>query len=558
LWSRAGAVLDVALTEDEAVRAISVWRIQVKRMLHAVGWGLEETAVRRFKGGASLAISAPIDALYSATEINEWAFAAAEALLLDNPIADVEENAKRLRGLIDAEKRPRLLELDRAANERGVAFVTDAEQTSVGLGAGSLTFSTTSLPFAEDVDWSRVHDVPVVLVTGTNGKSTTVRLLGAIARACGTTAGLSTTDWISIGGELVERGDYSGPEGARRVLRDPRVELAVLETARGGILRRGLAVRRADAALITNVGKDHLGEWGVDDLDALAETKFVVGRAIDARGRLVLNADDPVLVARAREIGVPQAWFALHASNPRIREQLESGGPAFAQVGDVLSRSNGRAWEPIVNVRDLAFTLSGAARHNVSNALAAIALANTLGLPIDGIARGLAEFRSTPEENPGRLNVFDFGGARVVADFAHNPHGMEALFDMVARLPARRRLVILGQAGDRDDESIRELARIAWRVRPDRVVIKEMQEHLRGRRAGEVTTLLADELVRLGAPASAIVRVPSELDAVRESLSWAEPGDLLLLLLHAQRDAALSLLARLQERSWTPGRPLDG
>lgn len=557
LWPRAGAVLDVALTEDEAVRAIAVWRIQAKRMLHAVGWGLEETAVRRFPGGASLALSAPIDALYAATEINEWAFAAAEALLLDRPVPDVEENARRLRALIAAEGKPRLLELERAASERRVAFVTDGESTSVGLGTGSLAFPTADLPRAQDVDWTRVHDVPVVLVTGTNGKSTTVRLLGAIARACGKVPGLSTTDWIFVGGELVERGDYSGPEGARRVLRDPRVEVAVLETARGGILRRGLAVRRADAALITNVGQDHLGEWGIVDFEALVETKFVVARAIDARGRLVLNADDPALVAHAQQIDVPQAWFALDAANPKIRAQVESGGPAFARVGENLSRAVAGAWQPIVRVGELDFTLDGAARHNVSNALGAIALATTIGLAPEGIARGLAEFRSTPEANPGRLNVFDLGGVRIVADFAHNPHGMEALFEMVKHLPAQRRLVILGQAGDRDDESIRELARIAWRVRPERVVIKEMPEHLRGRRAGEVPAILAAELARLGAPADAIVHTSSEIDAVREALRWSQPGDFLLLLLHAQRDDALALVMQLRDRGWKPGESID-
>jgi UDP-N-acetylmuramyl tripeptide synthase len=553
---RPAAVLDVDLPPGSADEAVRLWRDEARRALEALGWGSESLIVRQFPGGASLALTAPIDALYAATEVNEWAFEATNALLGDREVPSIEENAARLRERIAAERNPRLIALRNAADVRGVSFLTDGQSTSVGLGQGALSFPTGNLPAVDDVDWSKVHDVPVCLVTGTNGKSTTVRLLGSIARAADRVAGLSSTDWIRVDGQVVKRGDYSGPEGARRVLRDKRVELAVLETARGGILRRGLAVRRADAALITNVAEDHLGEWGVQDVPALVETKFVVARALASGGTLVLNADDPAIVERARTVDLPIAWFGLDSRAERIQAALRTGATAAFLENDELVLASSGERIPLVRVDELSFALDGAARHNIANALGASALAYVLRVPPAAIARGLAAFESNAEENPGRLNLFEFGGARVLADFAHNPHGLSALIAMTETLSARRKLVILGQAGDRSDESIRELAQIAWRCRPDRVVVKEMSEHLRGRKAGEVPTLLVDELERLGAPRASIERAPSEYEAVESALAWAEPGDLLLFLLHAERERVLALLKGLQERGWKPGGSL--
>src|SRR5436305_3387256 len=296
-----GAVLDVALTPAEADAVVAAWRQAARALLDAVGWGGEEIAVRRFPGGASLFLSAPLDALYAATEANETAWEAARAAVSGGtgaPDPDLAATVERLRAAVAAERNPALLALGDAAATRGVAFLADGEQVSVGLGSGSLAWPVAELPRPEEVPWESVHDVPVVLVTGTNGKTTTVRLLAAMARAAGIAAGSTSTDRIEVAGEEVTRGDYSGPGGARALLRDRRVELAVLETARGGMLRRGLAVRRADAAAVTNVAADHLGEFGVHDLAALADAKLVVARAPGPAAPPGRNADDPLLAAR--------------------------------------------------------------------------------------------------------------------------------------------------------------------------------------------------------------------------------------------------------------------
>ncbi|HEX2645161.1 MAG TPA: Mur ligase family protein [Thermoanaerobaculia bacterium] len=549
LWDRAGAVLDVALSAEERETVPELWARQARRILDAVGWQREETRVRLFPNGASLALSAPIDALYAATEINEWAWTAAETLAHGWEEPSVAEAAERLREEIERERNPALLALRDSALSRGVAFLSDDDHASVGLGTGSLTWPARELPAPEAVDWSRVHDIPVLLVTGTNGKTTTVRLLAAILRAAGKVAGLTSTDHIEVAGEILDRGDFSGPGGARTLLRDPRVEVAILETARGGILRRGLALTAADAAdaaLVTNIAADHLGDLGVEDLPSLADVKMVITRVVGPGGRVVLNAEDPLLVERAGQVAAPLVWFGLDPDGPVLRRAIEEGGEAWTVEDGQLVRWQAGRREPIVPVAEVPLTFGGAARHNVANALAALALAGALDLAPEALAAGLKSLRNTPEDNPGRANLFEIGGVRLLVDYAHNPHGIAALAELSASLSAERKLMVIGQAGDRDDEAIRDLARAAWQTRPDHIVVKDLPSMLRGRNAGDVPAILVDELRRLGVPEDRFEMAETEIEAVHQALAWARPGDLLILLVHTQRDEVLALLGQLQ------------
>jgi cyanophycin synthetase len=545
LLDRAGAVVEVSLEPGEEEAAVAAWREQARRILDAVGWVDEETVVRVFPGGASLAVSAPIDGLYAATEVNEWAWTAAETVVqgIGGP-PDPAEAAGRLRTEIEGERNPALLALRDAARKRGVAFFWEEDLATVGLGKGSRTWPMDALPSPGEVDWEAVHDIPVLLVTGTNGKTTTVRLLAAMLREAGKVAGTTSTDRIEVGGETLDRGDYSGPGGARALLRDRRVEVAVLETARGGILRRGLALDRADAALVTNIAADHLGESGVFDLASLAAAKLVVTRAVSMGGTVVLNADDPELVRASRALVAPVSWFSLDPENPILRTQLGVGGPAAFLDGDELVLVTVGERRTVAYVHEIPAAFGGAARHNVANALAAIALAATFHLPLEDMAAGLSTFRSDPEDNPGRANLLEKGGVRILVDYAHNPHGIEALLPLAATLPAERRLLLIGQAGDRDDAALRDFARAAWPFRPDFVVVKELPEMLRGRQPGEVPAVFEDEFRRLGLPPEAIVKTGSDLEGVRRALDWARPGDLLLLLVHKQRDEVMEMLRR--------------
>lgn len=556
LWSRPGAVAEVTCPDDLVEAFVAAWAEQARRMLDGVGWVEEQVMSRRFPHGASVAVSAPIDGLLSATEINEWAVASAAARVLGDHAPPYGVAAKKIRRMIRREARPALVAIHRAAAAHGVSCLHDPDEVSVGAGTGSLTWPVTAIPAPDAVDWSAVHDVPIVLVTGTNGKTTTVRLLAAVARAAGRLTGFSSTDTVTIGETTVDRGDWAGPAGARLVLRDRRVEFAVLETARGGILRRGLAATRAVAAIVTNVGEDHFGEWGVSDVHALAETKLVVARAVLPGGRLVLNADDPVLVEMSRTVTAPILWLSHEATSPVVRRHLAAGGDAAWVEHGMLVLHVGEMRCDVMPITDVPLALGGAARHNVQNALGVAALAAVAGLPVEAIRAGLGGFSNTPRDNPGRLNVYRFGGVTALVDFVHNPHGMDAMAQLAAALPARRRLVVLGQAGDRDDDALRAFARSTWAMQPDRIVLKEMESFLRGRALGEASGVMEREFRSLGAAPENIVHAPSEYDAVRMALAWAEDGDLLFLPTHAERARVLELLDRLHASDWRPGDAL--
>lgn len=556
LWDHPGAGLEVYGPDAEIDTLVTRWTQHSRNLLDAVGWQSEKAGARRFSGGASLIISAPIDVLYTATEVNEYAVEASVVEMGGGLTATLKETAAGLRDMIDAERNPPLLALRQAAIEHGATFLSDDETVSIGLGQGSLTFPVDDLPDCQSVDWAGVSDVPVAIVTGTNGKSTTVRLLASMVRAEGLVEGFSSTDGIVVDGEYADRGDYSGPEGARTILRDRRVGVAILETARGGILRRGLPINSVDASLVTNVAEDHLGEYGVNDLTTLIDTKLVVSRAIGRGGLLVLNRDDPGLKERSRSLNVPIAWFGLDPEAGGIGTHIESGGAAAWLEDGSLVRSVGGIREEITRVNEIPITLEGAALHNVYNSLAAILVAGQLGLSTVSIAAGLRRFAGSPEENPGRGNIFKFGGVTAIVDFAHNAHGFRSLFDMAQSLPAKRRLILFGQAGDRTDSSIIEQAAILWETQPDHVIIKEMDVYLRGRERGEITGLIESELRRLGADDTRLSRADGEIDAVRQALCWSKPGDLLLLLVYADRNATFELLDHLRTSGWQPGDAL--
>jgi UDP-N-acetylmuramyl tripeptide synthase len=239
-----------------------------------------------------------------------------------------------------------------------------------------------------------------------------------------------------------------------------------------------------------------------------------------------------------------------------VKKHVDAGGTAVVEDGGRIVLAEGKHRRAVASLSDVPITFGGTARHNVANALAAVAGATALGIDIERIALALRRFGREVGDNPGRANLLELGGARILLDYAHNPHGMAALVGVAQTFPARRRLVMLGQAGDRSDEAIRELARAAWRLQPARVVVNEMDQYLRGRARGEVPALLADEFSRLGAPDMAISRVGPEIDGVREALTWARPGDLLVLAVHQDRRAVLELLNGLTAEDWKAGEPL--
>ena len=528
LWNRAGTILDVQCTQDDTRKLIPVWDKHVKAMLGAVGWDQEITCHWPLSGGVSLAFSAPIDALYAASAINEWAWACCQAAFGEAKMPDFDEAIEEVQSAIEEEKNPALLDLEQAANEHGMSFLWDDDYVSIGHGKGSQTWPFRELPSSDDLDWSHFHDVPTALVTGTNGKTTTVRLATHILRGCGRNVGMSSTDWISVNEKIIDRGDWSGPGGARSVLREPEVDVAILETARGGLLRRGLGVSQADAALITNISEDHLGDFGSQNLHELLNIKWIVSRAVEKTGALILNADDPLLVGKSAEFPGKLIWFSLDAKNAVIDLHTRAGGIAFVLDNGDLLRLEGDAVEVICAAAEVPITMEGAATHNTANALAAAALTDRLGIPMAEIRAGLTTM--SQDDNPGRSNIYMADGVSVLVDFAHNPAAMQALFDMAKAIPAKRRVLSFGQAGDRTDDLIRQLARNAWAIGLDKIIVSELEVYWRGREYGDVFALIKDELLRCGATEDQILHFMTEDESLDAALEWAQEGDLVIML----------------------------
>ncbi len=377
--------------------------------------------------------------------------------------------------------------------------------------------------------------VPVIAVTGTNGKTTTARLIAHIARTTGMHVGWSSTDGIYVDGELVEAGDYSGPSGAGRVLAHREVELAVTETARGGILLRGIGLVYNDVSVVTNVSADHLGLHGIDTVDQLAEVKGVVPRITKPDGWSVLNADDPRVLAMRTTIKARPWVFSRDPDSPAVREVVGDGGRATTVIDGWLSVLVANADpDPLVEVVDIPMTLAGLSRFNVENALAAASAALAIGLSREAVIEGLKTFRPGPEHNPGRMNIYSVGDVTAVVDLAHNEAGLEALLEIMAGLrpPGGRLLLGLGTAGDRTDDLIRSLGEIAGRD-ADQVAVVHKHEYLRGRDPDEMADLFREGAAHVGM--QGIPAYDSELDGLVALMGQAAPGDVVAVMCHQDR-----------------------
>ncbi|MCZ6829281.1 MAG: Mur ligase family protein [Gammaproteobacteria bacterium] len=549
LWDKPGAIAEVVAREFALDAVEKIWMRQARILLDAVGWADQQCCARQHEDGLNLAISAPMDQLYSAIFVVQaaWHYSACE--ILQQSPEPLEQMVSDLHGVMQSEANPPLIALQQAAAEQGVDFISDDDELSLGHGCGSQTWRVDQLPIPGDVDWGKLHDVPVAMITGTNGKSTCVRLAAAVATAAGKVAGVTSTDFVRVGEDILDHGDYSGPGGARMLLRDPRLELAFLEVARGGILRRGLALHRAQAALITNVAADHLGQYGINTVPALIEVKFSVFRTLAPGGVLVLNADDEGLVQQAHKLAAEVAaqektvsWFSLERANPCIRAALANGSPCGWLEDGSLWYFDGVEQQAVIAVADVPITLAGAARYNVQNALGVMCLSIAFALPMDSVRAGLTEFHNSPQDNPGRFNEFVVEGARVFVDFAHNPHSIAAIAETMQVLPAKRRLLMLGHAGDRSDDDIRGLTAGAFKLSPDHVIITEIPDYLRGRKSGEVSAVIRRECLQQGLQEQQLSFRENPLAGARRALELLQPDDLVLLLVHSDRDAVIQLL----------------
>lgn len=387
--------------------------------------------------------------------------------------------------------------------------------------------------------------IPVIAVTGTNGKTTTVRALAHLARTAGLRVAYSSTDGVYVDDRLVEEGDYSGFGGAGKAMAQPGVQLAVLETARGGILLRGIGTMHNDVAVVTNVSADHLGLHGINTLDQLAEVKAAVTKITRPRGWDVLNADDPRVLAMRRTIRGQPWLFSIDPDHPAIRTALAEGGRATTIIdGRLTYLTSGMRPHALLPVEDIPLTLAGVSTEHTQNAMAVASAALGIGLPEQAVVEGLAEFVLDPETNPGRANLFELDGRIVVADYAHNEAGLVGLVEICRGLRPPGGKIWLGfcTAGDRSNEILHAMGYTAARG-ADHVAIGELLHYLRGRDRSDLV-----ERLRAGAVDGGATEVPvfiDEMHALRWMLERSKPGDLVAVTALIQRSEIFALMQEL-------------
>lgn len=388
--------------------------------------------------------------------------------------------------------------------------------------------------------------IPIIAVTGTNGKTTATRLTAHICKTAGRKVGYTTSDGVYIQNQLMMKGDCTGPLSAQFVLRDPTVDFAVLECARGGLLKAGLAFQNCNVSIVTNVTADHLGLGGIDSLEQMARVKAVIPETTFNHGFAILNADDDLVYNMHKGLSCNVAYFSMDEMNPRIQEHCNKGGYAVVFENGYVSILKGTWKIRVIKVSEIPITYGGKAVHNIMNTLPAV-LATYLfkDISIEDIRTALTTFVPSPSQTPGRLNLFEFKHFKFLVDFAHNPAGLELLCDFVGKMDGSPKVGIISGTGDRRDEDIRELGRISGRSF-DEIIIRQ-DKNLRGRTAEEIVNLLVEGINDTKGKDIPLTIIYNEKEAIMHAYNTAKPGSLITIMCDVVAEA-LDLIKALKEK----------
>ncbi len=388
--------------------------------------------------------------------------------------------------------------------------------------------------------------IPIIAITGTNGKTTTTRLTAHIAKTAGYKVGYTTSDGVYIQNQLMMKGDCTGPVSSQFVLKDPTVDFAVLECARGGILKNGLAFRNCDVAVVTNISADHIGLGGIDSMEQMAKVKAVVPETVFKHGYAILNADDDLVFAMQKGLLCNIGLFSMDENNPRIIAHCKNGGYAAVFENGYISIMKGTWKIRVIKVAEVPITYGGKALHNVMNCLPAVLSTYFWrNIAIEDIKLALQTFVPSASQTPGRLNMFQFKHFKFLVDFAHNPAGLELLCDFVSKMEGEPKVGIISGTGDRRDEDIRELGRISGRYF-DEIIIRQ-DKNLRGRTADEIVNLLVEGLNETKPKNIPVTIILNEKEAIMHAYNTAKPGSLITIMCDVVAEA-LDLIKGLKEQ----------
>ncbi|MFT6834327.1 MAG: cyanophycin synthetase [Francisellaceae bacterium] len=524
-----GTVLDIPLEHDKQ-KLVELWQAEAERILPELRFDVIKLDYKIYNNGIRLALVAPFDITMASCDVIDFIWASACQIFEEGAAKSIDEAKNMLIPIIESEENLKLREIHKLALSKGLNIFYDEGLVTIGSGKKSFQFNVDDLDINQ-IPWATISDIPIVLVTGTNGKTTTVRMTSFICQESKKVVGYCSTDWVMIDGKIVDRGDFSGPTGNKFVLTNPDVDVAVLEVARGGLLKRGLANTHVTAAAVTNISPDHLGEDGVETLADLAEAKGIVYSAVESKGHAVINLDDPNMLARISQIKGEKVFVSQKLSEDELQPYIDGADYVCFVKNSAFYFKSKNIEHKIAELKDVPITVNGFAKHNVENTLVAICLSYELGCDLDQISNALKIYQNSDKENLGRANVFKVQGATVILDFAHNAAGIKAIFEMAQGYEGKEITILFGQTGDRKF-SIHDMCEIIEQYKPKQVLVKDTEIYLRGAEKGEVPALIESSLLLHGYPKANIKHFAIENDAVDYALDNLKSSETYILCCH--------------------------
>lgn len=435
------------------------------------------------------------------------------------------------------------------AKKRGIPVLRIGESSTFQLGYGKYSKliqdtldSDTKAIIADELFEDMSRHIPLVAVTGTNGKTTTTRLIGHILSISGYNVGMTTTGGIYINGKCIYKGDTTGPKSAITVLANKDVDAAVLETARGGIIREGLAYEVADVAVITNITEDHIGMDEVETIEDLAKVKALVGEEVKEGGYVVVNGDDYMSLSILHRLNSKLIVFSHYKENETMRGNMKHGGYGIYINEGYITIGQGIDSEKLIKVEDIGITLGGVLKYNIENAMAACGAAVALGLDSATIKLGLISFYNSEEQNPGRFNSYYVNGMRIILDYGHNIEGFKCVLEGISKMLHNRLIGIIGAPGDRTDSHILEMGKCAGNYF-NNIYIREDKDR-RGRRECEVADILEKGVLCTKFNVMNVKKILNEVEAFNAALDFGEPGDIIIIFFDNQTEPLINIIKK--------------
>lgn len=547
-FSDVGAIAEFHTKDSRLAEFAKDYEEMVRKILDALEWDDVPLYAKLFSNGIVLAFPTEFDLTYAGCKILSVAFDLVLPKYNQLPSLDFAEELDYLEYVIRQERYMTLRNIYRESKQRDLNMYINDKMITIGSGKGAFTANIDEIGF-DDVPWDNITEIPSVMVTGTNGKTTTVRLTSFISQHAGKVVGYCSTDWVMINGEVISQGDLSGPNGNRAVMTNPTVEAAVLEVARGGIVKRGLATSHVNGAVVMNVSEDHLGVNGIDTVMDLAKAKFTVQNAVRPHGHNIINLDDEFSREFVDKVPRARVFFSQNLSLEELKPYLilEDDYGCYVENGCFVVYRHGEK-HIIAEVNQVDLTYNGIAKHNIENVLAAICLSIELGRSYDEIAAGLRAFRNDIH-NHGRFNMFEIKGyqrSKIFVDYGHNFASVDNMLKFARSIADNetKLTVLLGFSGDRKF-LVDGVAKSVIEHKVDNVIIKLFTSHLRGAEVGELAQLMEERLLKRGFDRQNIVAtVEHEMEALNIILNNIEENHIYIMLC---QDEAAEVIQTIKE-----------